>query len=244
MGKLRDLPGKLHAGRSCADDDERQPGSANFGIGLALGELEGAEDPPAQLQRVVDRLHARRVPRELRVSEVRLLRAGGDNQAVIGDVAAPTERVDHQAPGLRVDPHNLAEDDRGVPLVPQDVADRRRDVALGQDAGRHLIEQRLEQVMVGAVDDCHIDMCAPKRLSGEQPGEPGADDHDTMRRIASAWHLQTHDLLLSVTSHTAACGARRSVRVRDSRARSPSLRALGSPPTQQRATFRHRRGAA
>ena len=58
-GQLGDLTGDLDAGRTAADDDEGQPGLARLGIVLALGHLEGAEDPPAQLQGVVDRLHAR-----------------------------------------------------------------------------------------------------------------------------------------------------------------------------------------
>ena len=59
---------------------QRAPG---LGVGLALGHLEGAEDAAAQLQRVVDRLHARREARELVVAEVRLRRAGGDDEAVV-----------------------------------------------------------------------------------------------------------------------------------------------------------------
>ena len=115
------------------------------------------------------------------MSEVGLLCAGGNDQTVVGHLAAPAERVDHQTPGRDVDPDDLAQDDCGVALVPQDVADRRSDVAFGEDAGRHLIEQRLKQVMVGAVDDRHLDIGPPKRLGGEEAGEPGADDHHTMR---------------------------------------------------------------
>ncbi len=47
---------------------------ARLGIVLDLGHLEGTEDPPAQLQGVVDRLHARREAGELVVAEVRLRR--------------------------------------------------------------------------------------------------------------------------------------------------------------------------
>ena len=57
--------------------------SAARRVRLELGELEGAEDPAAQLERVVDRLHARRVAGELVVAEVGLRRTGRDDQAVV-----------------------------------------------------------------------------------------------------------------------------------------------------------------
>ena len=59
----------------------------------------------------------------------------------------------------------------------QHLADRRGDLALGEDAGRHLVEQRLEQVVRGAVDQRDLDRRAPQRLGGEQPAEPRSDDH-------------------------------------------------------------------
>jgi hypothetical protein len=46
--------------------------------------------------------------------------------------------------------------DAGVALLAQGSADRRRDVSLGEHARRHLVEQRLEEVMVRAVDDRHV----------------------------------------------------------------------------------------
>src|SRR3712207_8001888 len=45
----------------------------------------------------------------------------------------------------------------GVLLVPQDLAGGRCDLALGQDAGGHLVQQRLEQVVAGLADDGDVD---------------------------------------------------------------------------------------
>ena len=42
--------------------------------------------------------------------------------------------------------------------------------------GRHLIEQRLEQMIIVAVDQRDIDGGAGKRLGGRKPAEAGADD--------------------------------------------------------------------
>ena len=85
--QLGDLPGDLDARRPAADDHEGEPRAPRRRrVLLELGHLEGAEDPAAQLERVVDRLHARRVAGELVVAEVRLAGAGGDDQAVVGKV--------------------------------------------------------------------------------------------------------------------------------------------------------------
>ena len=81
--QLADLPGQLDAGRTGTDDDHRQPSLLLGGIGGDRGHLEGTEDAPAQLHRVVDGLHAGRVAGELVVAEVRLVDAGGDDQAVV-----------------------------------------------------------------------------------------------------------------------------------------------------------------
>jgi hypothetical protein len=69
---------------------------------------------------------------------------------------------------------------RGVGLRAEDVANRRRDLALGQDAGRHLVEQRLEEVMVGAVDDGDLDLRVPQRPGREQSAEAAAHDRHPM----------------------------------------------------------------
>src|SRR3546814_1220723 len=68
------------AGRTGADDDEGQL-APDLVLGLReLGELEGAEDAAAQLEGVVDRLHARGVLGEVVVAEVRLAGAGGHDE--------------------------------------------------------------------------------------------------------------------------------------------------------------------
>ena len=68
-----------------------------------------------------------------------------------------------------VDVDDLAEHDPRVALAAQHVADRRGDVALGEHARGDLVEQRLEEVVVGAVDHHHLDRRAAQRLGGEQP---------------------------------------------------------------------------
>ena len=70
-------------------------------------------------------------------------------------------------------------------LVPaQDPANRRRDLALGEDPRRQLVEQRLEQVVVGAVDEGHVDLGTPQELGREEPAEAAADDDHPWSRSA------------------------------------------------------------
>ena len=60
---VRDLAegaGQLHAGRPAADHDERHPLAPSLGVRLAFGGLEGDQDPPPDLGRVLDRLETGR----------------------------------------------------------------------------------------------------------------------------------------------------------------------------------------
>ncbi len=65
-----------------------------------------------------------------------------------------------------------------VLLPAQDLARCRRDLAGRQDAGGHLVEQRLEQVRRRPVDERDVDVGALEGLGGEQPAEAGAHDDD------------------------------------------------------------------
>ena len=87
-GQLADLTRQLDAGGTGADDHDREQLRPHLGVGGRLGHLERAEDPPAQLAGVVDRLHARREAGELVVTEVRLRHPGGDDEAVVGQLDA------------------------------------------------------------------------------------------------------------------------------------------------------------
>jgi hypothetical protein len=99
--ELHDPARELDPGGAGADDHERQPDRPQARIRLALGHLEVAEDPAAQLERIVDGLHPRRVARELRVPEVGLAGPRREDQAVIADLAEQAERVDGEAAAPR-----------------------------------------------------------------------------------------------------------------------------------------------
>ena len=81
----------------------------------------------------------------------------------------------------------------------EDLARRRRDLALGEDAGRHLVEQRLEQVVGGLRDHRDVDVGASQRLGAEQAPEAGADHDHPVPVAGGALHVR-HDDDLSLDS--------------------------------------------
>jgi hypothetical protein len=114
------------------------------------------------------------------VTEIRLARARRDDQTVVRDLAAATNSVDNEAAGFDVNIDDFAEYNARVTLLAKDVADRRCDVALGEDPGRDLVEKRLEQVMIRAVDDCKFHIGAAQGLRGKEPSESAPDDGHSM----------------------------------------------------------------
>ncbi len=177
VGQLGDLAGHLHPGGAGADDDEgEQVVDVLTAQRPQLGHLEGPEDPAAQLQRVVDALHAGRELGELVVAEVGLPRAGGHDQRVVGHGGLAAEDLGGDRPVAEVDVGDRAQQDLRVLLAAEDLAGRRGDLALGEDPGRDLVEQRLEEVVGGLGHHGHLDVAATQLLGAEEPAEAGADD--------------------------------------------------------------------
>ena len=75
---------------------------------------------------------------------------------------------------------DLAHLDCHVALAAQHVARRGRNLAGGQDAGRDLVEQRREQVMVVALDERDVDFGPLQLFDREQAREAAADDRHAM----------------------------------------------------------------
>ena len=87
-----------------------------------------------------------------------ILEAGGDDEEVVGDRIAVGEQ-DSLFPDVEVD--HLAENDRGI--------------------RRHLVEERLEEVEVAAVDDRDLDRRLLEPAGGVEAAEPAAHDDDSCR---------------------------------------------------------------
>ncbi len=161
-GELPDLAGQLDPRRPRTDQRERQPALSLDRVARCLRHLEGAEQLPADEQGVGQRLHAGRVLGELVVAEVGLSDAGGHDQVVVGEVdacrlrGAPRARSGSSASTTVTSPAMQST----LPVPLHQVTQRDRDLTFGQDAGGDLVEQRLEEVVRGPIDDGHVDMGA------------------------------------------------------------------------------------
>ena len=172
VGELGDLAGHLDAGGAGTDDGEGQQLLAARGIAGPLGLFERAKDAATQLECVIDRLHARRPLGEVIVAEVRLACARGDDQAVVGRDVRVTQQL--RLDGLigQVDVADFAEQHLCVLLVAQDDSRGGCDLARRDDAGCHLVEQRLKQVVGCLGDQLDVDVGSLQGLGGVQPAEP------------------------------------------------------------------------
>jgi hypothetical protein len=174
---LADRAGELDAGRSAAHDHERQARLARLRILRALGELERGQHAPPDLGRLFQRLESRREALPALLPEVRVLRAGREQQVIVCELA---EVAAHDA-RIAVDRARFTLNHRDVPVARQQAADRHRDLGRAQAGHRDLIEQRLEQVMIATIDDPHVDRVRPAEdLCGVHAGETAADDHHAL----------------------------------------------------------------
>jgi hypothetical protein len=148
--------------------------------------LEGEQDAPAQRHRVVERLQPRCMRGPLVVTEVGVRGAAGNEHKVIGQRGAVGQR---HALRSAVDGSDLAQAHGDIALAGQDVAQRRGDVAGRQAGRRHLVEQRLKEVVVGAIDERDLQRRRSQRACAPQASEATADD-DEMRLLRS-FHAQT-----------------------------------------------------
>ena len=112
------------------------------------------------------------------VTEVRRARAGRDDEGVIADRAA-VRQPDLAPVGIEGD--GLAEEDGRVLPPTKHGSERLGDLAGTKGARRDLVEKRLEEVEVAAVDDGHVDPAVRAQIAGRvYPAESTADDQGPM----------------------------------------------------------------
>src|SRR5262245_9430542 len=179
-------------------------------IFLGLRLLERAEDPVTDRFGVRETLQAWSVLRELLMTEVTVRRAGSENQVIVlnlGPIAIGA--VDEDDLLVLVDADNLAHDDGGIALRAQDLANRCGDLCRRQRANGDLVEQRLEQVMVRAVDEHDLNGGVLQRFGGGQAGESSADDDNDG---SSFTHAPLESKPAASFARSGACDSRQSAR--------------------------------
>ena len=116
------------------------------------------------------------------MTEVRVARASGDDQGVVGDRRAPV-RADRlqidPAPG-EVEAGDLTHEDADIATSLEDRSQRIADLPGGEGSGRDLVGQRLEEVEVAPIDERHVDRGAADPHRRLEAAEAAADHDDAM----------------------------------------------------------------
>ena len=168
VDELAHRPGELDAGGATAHQDhgvEASPGHRVLGPG---GALEAGEQVVADRQRLAERLEAVGVLLRRVHPEVVVHGPGGDDEVVVVEVA----RGGVEAARLEVDTGHPRQPEGHVAATPHRRTHRVRDLRRVEQRGRHLVEQRLEEV-----DEDHVDGHVAQRPGGGETAETGAEHH-------------------------------------------------------------------
>ncbi len=188
LRNVADGAGEFDARGAAADDDEIQRRMPTLLHHLPLGQLEGKQNPAANLDRVFNGLEAGRERLPLVVAEIGVRGAGREHEVVVVESRAAAQ---HHLPSNHVDADHLIHQDFSVVVMAQDGADGLGDVGRRQHRERHLIEKRLKEVMIAAVDQGHVDGQVREALGRVEAGKASADDDHagTARRLLVLWRF-------------------------------------------------------
>ena len=144
-------------------------------VGLQHRLLEAREDVIADCDGVGDVFERQPVllhgvePEEVCFTPVR------ENQEIVGD--RPRARL--QAAALEIDGADFHHPEVEVLLAAQNGAHRLRDLVGLEPCGRDLIQERLEEMVVVAIEQNDLNGSAAHRAGGTQAAEPRAHNHDS-----------------------------------------------------------------
>ena len=177
VGDLSQRPRQFDARRATAHHHKGQPCSAGVGVELALGFLKCQQYPPAYLSGIFNGFQARCQRLPLIVAEIMMARSSRDDQRVIRRLAI----AQNNPAACDVEIHNFAQQHLGVPAAPQNVPQRRCNLAGRQPARGHLIKQRLKEMKVAPIDQRQFDRHAPQRLGRVESAESASEDDYAVR---------------------------------------------------------------
>ncbi len=169
---------ELDAGGAAAGDDEGQQRAAHVGIGLGRGALEGAQDAVAQPGGVVEALDDVAVPLDAVHAEEVGGGPGGQDQVIVAQRAG----VGLHLAAVKVDAGDARHAEGDVRPVAHGGAHRVGNRLQLDAGGRDLIQQRLEQVVVVAVDEPHVEALVAQFPGSPQPAKPRPHDHHALHR--------------------------------------------------------------
>ena len=106
--------------------------------------------------------------------EITVTRTGGKYEIIVTD--GPVRQLHPLIRHIHAD--DFAHDDIDVALLAENAAYRRGDVGRGKPRRRHLIQERLKDVMIVAVNDGDADVGVLECLCCFQPAETAAHNDD------------------------------------------------------------------
>src|SRR5262245_66688347 len=113
------------------------------------------------------------------MAEIVVSRSRGHDERVVVDRAI----AEHNAPGGNIDAGYFAEHDFDVLAAAQDGSQRLGDIGGRQSARGHLVEQRLKEVEIAAVDQRDLNIGAFESAGSAEAAEAAADDDHTVHTL-------------------------------------------------------------
>ena len=149
----RQRAGHLDPGRSGADEDERQEIAMPARILLGLRLLERPQNSVSDRDGVREALQAGRELLELLVPEVAVPHAGRQDQVVVRErYVRAIGRARADATPVLVDGGDFTHENGRIPLLAENVANGRSDLSRRELRRRDLVQQRLKEMVIRAVD--------------------------------------------------------------------------------------------
>jgi hypothetical protein len=173
-GNLRNRPRHFHPCRAGAHHHKSHRRLAHGGIGRLFRHLKSRQHPAANLQRIIEALQARRHLLPLLMPEIRVPRARRHNQVIVRNL--PVCR--HNPFRRHINPSGLSQHHLGIRLLAQNPPQRLGNIRRGQGRRRHLVKQRLKEMMILPVEQRDPHPGLPQSLRRRQPAKaPANNDH-------------------------------------------------------------------
>lgn len=150
-----------------------------FRIVRAFGTFEREQHAPPDLGGILHAFQSRRIRFPFVLAEIAVTRSGREDEVVVWHTLLTEDH--HMLP--RVDAGHRAQQHTHVEEIAEQPAHRRGNVAWRKARRRNLIEQRLKQVIVMAVDERHLHRNAAQPRRAGKSTESRTHDHDSRQSV-------------------------------------------------------------
>jgi hypothetical protein len=175
MCDLTEGAGELDAGRATPNYDKSQKRSLFNWVALKLSLFEKRENSPADLDSVLDGFQARRLRLPLLVTEIIWARTRRHNEKIKGE-AFPV--FEHDEFFSNINRRDLPKQNGRILLPFEGGSEGDRDVRGREASGRYLVEKRLKEMEVSAVDQRYVRFDMTQSFRHGQPAESTSYNHD------------------------------------------------------------------